>query len=699
MRFEPDIEAKDSKGEMPLYLAAANGHVKIVRWLLENGANVNFQVSITKMTPLHVAAKNGHQDVVMALMAAGADANYITVFEESPLCIAARHGHQAVVQSLIAAGADVNSINFCEESPLYIAARQGHQAVAHSLIGAGANVNSKDELQRSPLFEAAKYGHQAVVQSLIAAGANVDCKDCLQNSPLHIAALRGHKEVARLLLQRSRELNVVIEEKVLMIVDVLMSSSSETQKRADTDQDLQSVASVGTFSDSGFYSGSQISQALIMAAKEQLLEIFATDGELQVLYKESTQKISREKFIRNFKRLMRKYCLELKPRANPIEKGIVIFLGRQAIWFADEIYRAFKPVDVSLRNAMDGLAKQKPDKIRQLDKFLSQHMQGFPLEDMETQQIRDDDGGENGNKSDASDSGGSDGDVSLDPDIEDPYFQGINLLKDFLVSGTPFQNLKENFRQFVRQNCPKHLIIIPEVCEQSRDATTITSPSPSFPGIRSTSYRLLVFNYLRRLFRPRIMDGYQRITWNCGCGESMYSDVKELYSGGAQSLQETLRLSAAAVSEAASNQTNIMTPSPAHLHSADTGQGSSCDQKSPIRPLDTDLSSTPTTDNAPDGNTEPLTAEIVKRYLLLCVNTSKRVHLEQIDVTYTGDDQVLFQGIRQAYYNTRKSQNTGYFLTIPGFLALLFGEISFSRPKLANFVRVHISYISEDGYN
>ena len=39
----------------------------------------------------------------------------------------------------------------------------------------------------------------------------------------------------------------------------------------------------------------------------------------------------------------------------------------------------------------------------------------------------------------------------------------------------------------------------------------------------------------------------------------------------------------------------------------------------------------------------------------MCVNTSKRVHLEQIEVTYASDDRALFQGIRQAYYNTRKS--------------------------------------------
>jgi len=70
---------------------------------------------------------------------------------------------------------------------------------------------------------------------------------------------------------------VVIEENVEMMADGLISPSSGDQKKADTDRDLNSVTSVETVNDSGFFSGSHISLALIVSAKEQLLEIFATD--------------------------------------------------------------------------------------------------------------------------------------------------------------------------------------------------------------------------------------------------------------------------------------------------------------------------------------------------------------------------------------------------------------------------------------
>ena len=275
---------------------------------------------------------------------------------------------------------------------------------------------------------------------------------------------------------------------------------------------------------------------------------------------------------------------------------------------------------------------------------------------------------------------------SLFADIGGSSFENINAHKEFLVSGTPFQNPKENLRIFLSQNHPQKPGTVPEVSEQTRDA--IITPSLS-QEVLFTFNQLPAFNYLRRLFQPRIpKEGYQWITWNCGCGESMYTDVKELYPGAAQSLQETLRITAAAISEAASNQDNITMPPIVHLPSASDEQSSSDSQTTPGTPLDSHLSNAQTAGTSPENSTDTDEADIVKRYLLMCVNTSKRVHLEQIEVTYAGDDQVLFQGIRQAYY---KSQNVGHYVSMPGLLSSLFGEISLWRPKNANFVRVRIS--------
>jgi ankyrin repeat protein len=60
--------------EGPILQAAAEGHLEVVRWLLDNGARINFIVQgKNRCLPLLQAAANGHIDVVKILVQHGAD--------------------------------------------------------------------------------------------------------------------------------------------------------------------------------------------------------------------------------------------------------------------------------------------------------------------------------------------------------------------------------------------------------------------------------------------------------------------------------------------------------------------------------------------------------------------------------------------------------------------------------------------------
>ena len=68
--MQPKDQANNS-GVTPLWIAAHNGHLKIVRFLVEVGAAKD-QANNSGVTPLWIAAHNGHLMIVRFLLEVGA---------------------------------------------------------------------------------------------------------------------------------------------------------------------------------------------------------------------------------------------------------------------------------------------------------------------------------------------------------------------------------------------------------------------------------------------------------------------------------------------------------------------------------------------------------------------------------------------------------------------------------------------------
>ncbi len=64
------VNARKDNGATPLWIAAQNGHLEVLKMLLDKGANLN--VDAQGLTPLRVAEKRGHTEIAELLRKAGA---------------------------------------------------------------------------------------------------------------------------------------------------------------------------------------------------------------------------------------------------------------------------------------------------------------------------------------------------------------------------------------------------------------------------------------------------------------------------------------------------------------------------------------------------------------------------------------------------------------------------------------------------
>ncbi len=107
-----------------LHIAAYNGQLKIVKYLIENGAKVD-EKDPDGWTPLPLAAGNGHLEIVKYLIENGADVNAVEKDKWTALHLATKNGHLKMVKHLIEKGIEINSTNGNGSTALHMAAQYG----------------------------------------------------------------------------------------------------------------------------------------------------------------------------------------------------------------------------------------------------------------------------------------------------------------------------------------------------------------------------------------------------------------------------------------------------------------------------------------------------------------------------------------------------------------------------------------------
>ena len=199
----PEHDEPDHAGFVELHYAAGEGHLHVVRYLLEVGADMEAGKD-SGLTPVHWAAAKGQLQVVHLLLEAGLDKDTCIGTHQcivlTPLHVAAGRGNAEVVICLLGASADVDKSNTDGDTPWHVAACAAcyeDPQIERCLVAAGADRTRANVRGCTPVH----------LLGLVVRKLSISC--CSGNNGdapiVHLADLAGYGQVVSCLLGSSPE--------------------------------------------------------------------------------------------------------------------------------------------------------------------------------------------------------------------------------------------------------------------------------------------------------------------------------------------------------------------------------------------------------------------------------------------------------------------------------------------------------------
>ncbi|MFI5304205.1 MAG: ankyrin repeat domain-containing protein [Nitrospiria bacterium] len=170
-----------------LLTASINEQFKVMDFLLNEKANINYQRKTNGTSILAETALAKKSDAVKYLLAHGADVNSADKNGDSPLMKAVSVQDIDIVKNLVLSNAEVSHKNLTGKTPLILTVRNTNADIMQYLLDHGAEANGADKFGLTAVMLAAFYGQIDAVRALVSAGSDLNKKDDDGHTALYFA--------------------------------------------------------------------------------------------------------------------------------------------------------------------------------------------------------------------------------------------------------------------------------------------------------------------------------------------------------------------------------------------------------------------------------------------------------------------------------------------------------------------------------
>lgn len=190
----------------PLEKSVFTGNTKMVKILLQAGADPSVKSLYSQKSPLHYALEENYTEIVELLIENGADIALEDFNGETPIYGAIENKSYNLVKILIEKGTDVNYVAPEYYSPLRLACRKSTIEIVQLLIDAGADVNyvsSNGKL--TALSDAIISNSKDKIELLLKSGAQIDLITKSSTSLLESVYFDNNFDLMRFLLEKGAD--------------------------------------------------------------------------------------------------------------------------------------------------------------------------------------------------------------------------------------------------------------------------------------------------------------------------------------------------------------------------------------------------------------------------------------------------------------------------------------------------------------